>query len=222
MHYTYQEIDWPWVWAIREGMDWREGLSMDELAAAEARQAEARVPVPLLYHIWIGSQLSCMNVEFLKKELGITHVINISGRIGNCPDFEGLEVLHLPDAVDVEGYPLLHRHLAEAQAFMATCVKADGMCVIFCEGGLNRSGLLAAALVLLETRWDVVKVVRLLRRQRGEYALDNESFQEQLVALARQNSCLGPPPVNAPPASEREVNPVNWYNMTLCDCAECK
>ena len=45
-------------------------------------------------------------------------------------------------------------------------------------------------------------MVRLLRKQWGNVALQNGGFQEQLVAFARQQNCLGPARVaQCPPPS---------------------
>ena len=228
--YQRNQEDWPWVWALREGLDWREhcldhGASKTTVEQAQQEWQRKNPPVPFLHHLWIGSQSSCMNVDKL-KQLGITHLLNMAAGI-HCPVDEyqqvGIQYLAL-EAQDADGYPLLQKHLAPARAFFNLAKHEDnGICLVFCKAGLNRSGLIVAALAMLETRWDVCKTVAQLRRQRGDYALDNESFQEQLVALARREHLLGPCPgtpgsivsKRPPPPPPGEEQPASrLYNMS--------
>lgn len=55
-----------------------------------------------------------------------------------------------------------------------------------CVAGINRSGVLVAAARMLDERTSVLATVKHCRAQRGSTFLWNESFQEQLVALARR------------------------------------
>ena len=89
-------------------------------------------------------------------------------------------------ADDEEGFPILERHLPAVRAFVGSAREAGGACLVHCVAGINRSGVLVAATHLLEQRSAVLHAVAHCRRQRGSCFLWNESFQEQLVALARR------------------------------------
>lgn len=80
-------------------------------------------------------------------------------------------------------------------ASVAHCAKCD-MCVCVCvdDTGWNRSGTIAAAEKMLSGSVSVLEAVKCVRRARGNLAVSNESFQEQLVALARREGLLGPTP----------------------------
>ena len=67
--------------------------------------------------------------------------------------------------------------------------------LVHCAAGLNRSGVLVAAERMLSTPGEtVLETVAHCRKQRGNMIVCNESFQAQLVALARTHDRLGPAP----------------------------
>ena len=68
--------------------------------------------------------------------------------------------------------------------------------MVHCQAGINRSGVIVAAIHMLEEQKNVLDVVRHIRRRRGNCFLWNESFQKQLVALAKRNNLLGAKPEN--------------------------
>lgn len=71
--------------------------------------------------------------------------------------------------------------------------------------GHNRSALIVAVEHLRANRdTNVIEAVRHIRKKRGNVALQNEGFQEQLVAYARiHNLSLGETPVPSYPAPGR-------------------
>ena len=107
------------------------------------------------------------------------------------------------DGEDEEKYPMLDRHLQAARAFIGPA-RRTGRVLVHCAAGLNRSGVLVAAERMLSTRETVLETVAHCRRARGNMVLCNESFQEQLVALARAHGRLGPAPTPpSPPGAVR-------------------
>jgi len=99
------------------------------------------------------------------------------------------------DADDEEGYAMLAKHLEQALAFVALARDdAKGKCVVHCHAGINRSGVLVAAIHMLHTKSNVLDVVAHCRMQRGNAFLWNHTFQSELVALARERGLLGPKP----------------------------
>ena len=100
---------------------------------------------------------------------------------------------------------MLAQHLERCRAFYAECKSTEnGKMVIHCQAGINRSGVITAAIYMLEEQMHVLDVVKHIRRRRGNCYLWNVSFQKQLIALAKKNSLLGPKPEDIPNISYNE------------------
>lgn len=193
------EEDWPWVWGMRdpECLDWKQGLSDDEIQSEALRQQN--LPVAITDTLYLGNAASVESIRAL-EENGITAVLNMAGPLALKRKTIGLYktkgiTYGRITAMDEPDYPLLHRHWQEALDFIkASTEKPNGKCVVHCVAGMNRSGLIVAAYYMLTTKTSVLEAVKHIRKQRGNVALCNEGFQQQLVSMARQNSLLGPRP----------------------------
>lgn len=95
---------------------------------------------------------------------------------------------------------MLERHHEEASAFVRRAKAEGGRVLIHCQAGINRSGVLACAELMLHDQLPVLEAVTRLKRARGT-VLTNHSFQEQLVHLARRHRLLGPKPPPTPEAA---------------------
>jgi len=109
---------------------------------------------------------------------------------------------------------MLDKHFTDAFAFVKTVKErhdqdqSEQCWLVHCQAGLNRSGLIACACILmLEKTTNVLATVMNLRKQRGSYALFNESFQEQLIAFARVHQYLGPKPGDEGCVVDRKAPP---------------
>ena len=80
------------------------------------------------------------------------------------------------------------------------------MCLIHCHAGINRSGVLATAHLMLAERLPVLEAVARVKEVRGN-VLCNHSFQSQLVQLARDNGLLGPQPEGRHVSAMRDRKP---------------
>ena len=135
------------------------------------------------------------------EALGITSVLNMVGPLVLRPEtirsFEENKILLFKriDAEDEGGSPLMQDHWEEAFDFIkSNTADGKGKCFVHCMAGLNRSGIIVAAYDMLSTKTNGLESVRHVRRQRGNMALSNEGFQQQLVAVARKHEMLGPMP----------------------------
>jgi predicted protein tyrosine phosphatase len=208
--------DWPWVWGIRDAsfLDWKQGLSDDEIQAQALRQND--LPAPITDNVYLGNAVSVESVASLKAR-GITAVLNVAGPLAlrrktiNAYKKHGIEYKRI-NAEDELDYPLLQNDWQEAFEFIKASTKdGKGKCVVHCMAGINRSGLIVSAYHMLTTRTTVLETVKHVRKQRGNVALCNEGFQQQLVAMARINNLLGPQPGTdesiihqVPPLSEND------------------
>ena len=89
---------------------------------------------------------------------------------------------------------MLENHLEECRAFIQQCRDAGGKCVVHCQAGANRSGVIVAAEIMLTEQKTVIETVCHCRKRRGDTLLCNESFVKDLVQLARKQNLLGPKP----------------------------
>ena len=199
-----EEELWPYIWAIREPecLDWKNNLDDEEINMHAQKQME--LPVPITDWLYLSNHRSACDIAKLKA-LGITHVLNVAGPEARGPvesyQVEGITYKEV-DAEDEEGYDMLGKHLDECQSFVAAAVGKSGKALVHCVAGINRSGVIVASIHLLgQAREDsnsedvnVLKTVAHCRLQRGNIFLCNETFQRQLVTLAKRNSLLGPPP----------------------------
>jgi protein-tyrosine phosphatase len=69
--------------------------------------------------------------------------------------------------------------------------------LVHCSQGINRSGVIVAAYLMLHERLPVLQVVQLCASKRHAF-LWNDSFQEQLIELAWHHSLLGAPQQRTP------------------------
>lgn len=225
--YMYQSTDWPWVWALRdpEILDWKVEMRDDSDSIQSTAMLQSRIayePLSITPTLFLGSSQSVQNVKVL-QQLGITHVLNAADRLAAGPVSEyqaaGIEYLQL-NAEDEYEYAILDKHWNQAKKFIQDSEK----CVVHCHAGMNRSGIMvAAALLTLDKHrnerennepTDVLHVVKWIRHVRGNFAITNEGFQEQLVAFARLHDVLGPMPgtegsivcKTCPPERERALN----------------
>ena len=205
---TMQAEDWPWIWALADGsvLDWKRGLSHKEISSQALRQQH--LPVEILPgKLYLGNARNVRDVEGL-KELGITAVLNMAGpeALVRQEDQETLKqsgiVYKEIYAEDEPSYPLIDKHWQEAYDFVVAHAAENPCdipqkCVVNCVAGMNRSALVVCAYYMLATRTPVLQTVKHIRHKRGNIALCNEGFQQQLVALARQHNLLGIQPGTA-------------------------
>lgn len=190
------EEDWPFVRAIREPdyLDWKQSCGVESIN--DIAKAQCNHPVEIGSRLYLSDAKGVHSPDRL-QELGVTHVLNVAGKAATLnPELHekmGINVLNI-SAEDEEGYPMLSRHLAEARSFVDQAKKAKGTVVVHCVAGLNRSGVIIAAIHMLEERKSVLETVAHCRKARGNLFLCNESFQEQLVSLARSEDLLGEKP----------------------------
>ena len=152
------------------------------------------LPVEILPHLLLSDKRTANDLSLLNA-YGVTHVLNVAGRSGITDNLtvRGDGNYMQISAEDEEGYAMLPKHFDSTINFIDKARDAGGRCLVHCMAGINRSGVIAIAALMVSTRLDVLEAVRRGKAARG-IILTNHSFQAQLVELARQHELLGPLP----------------------------
>jgi len=105
---------------------------------------------------------------------------NSERRIGRARAFYGAGVDYAEcDATDIEGYPILDKHLDDAATFIK---RQNGPVLIHCFSGQNRSAALALGYLMTERGMSMEQALALAHPLRP-LILSNESFRLQLLRL---------------------------------------
>ena len=213
--------DRPYLWAIRdpEQLDWKTSKTPDEIT--RTAKAQTQLPVPIgtpSTGLFLGDAKCARNIPRL-RELGITAIVNVASPASKNHDLDpdylcnGISVLRL-EAEDEEGYPMLKLHLGtvchQIQQWREQTPRHRNV-LVHCTAGINRSGVLVAALLMELEQCTVLDAVKHIRERRGNCFLWNNSFQQELVAHARRLKLLGDPlpqtPTRFPPGMFDGVAP---------------
>lgn len=145
---------------------------------------------PLLDFLFLGAEDDAKNVSLLKQK-GVTHIINCaSSYIHTGPKFYDQSIKKYIEfrAEDEEGYDIME-HFSEAYKVIEDARQTGGKALIHCIMGINRSGALATAYVMLHKRCGPISAVKFVKAAR-KGVLTNDSFRAQLVDFARERELL--------------------------------
>ena len=153
-------------------------------------------PACLLDHLYIGNMQDAHNMSLLKR-LRITHVLNCAMKTDYSSESFGKESPYDPasgieylgfEAHDNEVYPIF-THYPAARNFIDQAKLSGGKVLVHCELGINRSGALCTAYLMVEEKLTLLPALRQIKLQRRAF-LCNEGFQKQLIQFARQRQLL--------------------------------
>ncbi|ELU01777.1 hypothetical protein CAPTEDRAFT_107807 [Capitella teleta] len=149
-------------------------------------------PTQLLEHLFIGGYKDAEDVTTLSR-MRITHVLNCAAfRKSDAnfyPESSGIRCYHQFYARDRHDYDILDQHFYEAKSFIDDAKLSGGRCLVHCALGVNRSGVLCIAYIMLEARLGLLEAVKLVKERRGR-VLANRGFQRQLIDFARSKGLL--------------------------------
>ena len=181
--------------ALRQLEPWL--LAMETALSGESGEPE--LPCQILPHLLLGDMACASHLTQLKQR-GVTHVLNMAGEDARLADDHGLHSVEYLEvaAMDLAGYDIL-QHWPAAAAFIQRAFDAGGLCLVHCAAGINRSGFVACAELMLRERLTVLEAAARVRAARGVVLL-NESFRRQLLELAQEHALLGtlPPSCGKP------------------------
>ena len=143
----------------------------------------------ILPHLYIGNYDNAENIDALDT-LRITHVLNMAAysRFGS-PYGPGINIQYKQFfADDCEGYDIL-QHFTAAKHFVDDARASRGKCLVHCAMGINRSGAICAAYLMVHDDIGAIEACERIKALRGSF-LCNTSFQRQLVKFARRTGLI--------------------------------
>ena len=154
-----------------------------------ADYSEPDLPVTIMPGLLLlGDKFAAWDLELLAAHR-ITHILNAADGTAKGPidhSSAGLSYAQL-DAEDDIATDVIASHFAEASEFIERARKDDGVVLLHCHAGINRSGALAMAYLMLSERLPLLEATRLLASARGT-VVQNGSFRIQLLRLAQRVS----------------------------------
>ena len=142
----------------------------------------------LLSFLYLGSQQDAADLALLHT-LGITHVLNCAaGYTKTNQKYYGKIKYKEFQAEDEDDYDMM-QHFKEAYHFIEDARQSGGKIMIHCLMGINRSGVLAIAYIMVHKNIGPISAVQLARRSRS-VLLTNDGFQRQIVRFAHQRGLL--------------------------------
>lgn len=149
--------------------------------------------VELMRGLWLGGKKDALDMAW-QTDVGIGAILNMASDDFDPPEGgypDGMKMSRIP-AEDAE-YALIPGHLPEAFEFVKTCLSEVPIqpILLHCMQGLNRSGAIAVACVMLLQRLPLLDAYFLVSRVRCD-VVNNPHFQEQLITLAHCNDLLCP------------------------------
>lgn len=173
------------------------------------------LPVQLSPWLYISDESKALDKGVLQK-LGITHVLSMNAvpsyRNRHILDFyESLDIVNLRiHAEDAEGYNLIEKHGEECLNFLRCVQEKEGLkVVVHCVAGINRSGLISCAALMIFEQRNVTDAVKHCRERRGTI-LSNKSFREELCLFAAKHDLLGEKPegFSDEPIEKKKIGPL--------------
>ena len=143
--------------------------------------------------LYLGSIEDAKNITKL-KEHGVTYIINtaespyeVDEAQRKCLYDETFRYMGF-DAEDAMDYPIM-KHFEEVHAFIEEARKNNSKCLLHCMRGVNRSGVLATAHVMVRNNIGPISATQIVYKKRG-MLLTNSSFVSQLLIYAKDNGYL--------------------------------
>lgn len=153
-------------------------------------------PSKVLEHVYIGNQDNSDNIDLLQA-LEITHVLNCAGTRtfdltrSHYPKNSGIVGFLMIPAEDYEEYDIM-QYFMDTNIFLDKVKMAGGRALVHCNIGVNRSGAIVAAYLMVHQNKKLLKVIDDLKSKRS-LVLQNVGFRRQLVRFARCRGLLDPP-----------------------------
>ena len=129
----------------------------------------------------LGNERDSSNAELL-RELGVTHILNVTSHLPNHFEKDGLVYKRLP-ATD-SCHQNLSQYFQEAFAFIDSVAEANGKVLIHCQAGVSRSATITIAYIMRKTQMSMVDAYKFVKTKRVIIA-PNFNFMGQLLEFEK-------------------------------------
>ena len=174
---------------------------MKEILAVNSSARPPSAPVEMAENVFMGSQKHAEDFKLLRR-YGITHIVNCAGsKLVNCaqnqdqrvsntlyPEESGISECLIIGAVDHEDYDI-GTHFDKAIDFLNSVEKKGGRTLVHCNLGVNRSGAVMAAYLMVRKKMSLLSVIDYIKQKRS-VALSNRGFRKQLISFAKKRGLL--------------------------------
>lgn len=144
-------------------------------------------------HVFIGNQRNADDTTALRSD-GIDHVLSCAAsRRSTDSPYDGdsgvIDYFLIP-AEDREDFDIT-RFFDAAFLFLDRVKRRRGKVLVHCNMGVNRSGAVVAAYLMVDEKRNLLDVVSYLKSKR-KLVLSNKGFRRQLIQFARSHGLLDP------------------------------
>ena len=146
----------------------------------------------ILDHLYLGNEVDAKYGKVL-KEHGITHVVNCAqGYIRTGTDFYKLHDKQKYIGFNAEDHPSydMMQHFDEAFKFIEEAREFGGKVLVHCVMGINRSGLLVIAYVMVHKNMGPLSAAKFVKQKRDGALVINDGFKKQLIQFAEKRGLL--------------------------------
>ena len=180
---------------------------LNEILFSDSLSTMPNKPTKLLEHLYIGNYRDAKHPAYLNR-IGITHVLNcaagdthnhhrqksltLHNDVNQSPYPRNIGILYYKplDAEDTTSYNM-SKHMEEAQHFIDDAKRRRGRAFVHCAMGVNRSGFICVAYLMLNRQMHLLEAFQLVRQKHGPVVC-NRGFQKQLIVFARAHALLKP------------------------------
>jgi len=154
-------------------------------------------PVRLAPNLWLGDASHARDVEGLAR-LNITAIVNVAGRMPHweaTPDYPAswdylkVDLCSEFEAAYNQKVSLLGDNFQRIFVFMDRCAQSGRNIFVHCMTGMGRAPTVCVAFLMLRFHWTLPKALRCVLSHLP-CAIEEETFQEELLALAKANELL--------------------------------
>eukprot|EP00928_Gymnodinium_smaydae_P039296 TRINITY_DN26865_c0_g1_i1.p1 TRINITY_DN26865_c0_g1~~TRINITY_DN26865_c0_g1_i1.p1 ORF type:complete len:233 (+),score=14.75 TRINITY_DN26865_c0_g1_i1:23-700(+) len=189
-HSTLAEASWRDANFQKKAWHWLQRIKDLPGPSCPAEGATQIVP-----GLFLGGAADALDTTTLQS-IGVTHILNCASSGFELlaegervkPDYTGLERLCI-DGRDDSSFDWVP-HLATAVSFVERARQGDGLVLVHCLMGLNRSGMIVVAYLMLSLKMCFLDAFGLVRQLRSRYVVANEAFQLQLLQIASAHELL--------------------------------
>jgi len=152
-------------------------------------------PVPLAQGVWLGSLRHANKIAELRS-CGVRAVVNMLGPWWQKESLNGMKPQYPEDwdylevhVQDMVGVKILQKHFARIYKFMQCCHRQNKPIFVHCRMGVNRSVAVCVAFLMCLLKWPLPHALHHVMCRRP-MSLNNVTFQEELIKLAKVNGLL--------------------------------